>query len=175
MQNETTADNIMARFERWMLEPLKKDLADQNRRQFATFVLLSVAIDNLASMRYSYELPDRVKGNVKKRYQKFIENYFPTKYRKHAAVLYTGFRCQLVHAFQSKGVDLQQEEESRKHHLGRLRSGNICLNASEFFNDLVGAFEKYKGELAGPSADPKIVAALERAGYKPWVHTTVSA
>jgi hypothetical protein len=165
------AENVLGKFEKWVLKPLKKDIEDPNRSHFNGFILMSVIIDNLASMRYRSELPDRVNGNIGRRYRKFIENYFPSKYKSHSVNLYRGYRCHLVHAFQIKGFDVQQVETARRHHLKRLKSGELCLHSHELLKDIFAAFEKFKSELMGANSKQNVVEAFKKANFHGWAHT----
>lgn len=168
----TLAENVLAKFEKWVLQPLKADIADPKRSHFNGFILLSVVIDNLACMRYKSEIPASEKGYVGKRYRKFIGNYFPNAYKAHASKLYSGFRCQLVHSFQIDGFDVQQEEVARKHHLKTLKSGDLCLHSQELLKDTLEAFDKFKAELIGAGAKPAVVEAFRKSNYHGWVHTS---
>lgn len=167
MTRETLAENILNRFETSVLTPLKRDVADPGRSRPAVFILLSVALDNLASIRYLAEIPDRERGCVGKRYRRFIETYLPSAYKPHADLLYKGFRCGLVHEFQLKGIEIL-DDDAREKHLKNREGGAIGLHAEEFLAGLLAAFEKLKADLTGPNAQPDVVAAFEKSGYKKW-------
>jgi hypothetical protein len=169
----TLAENVLGKFEKWVLMPLKEDIENQGRNHFNGFILLSVVIDNLASMRYRSQYPDSVRGNIGLRYRKFIENYFPAKYKKHSGNLYRGYRCKLVHAFQIGGFDVQQGEGARKYHLRKLKSGALCLHSHELMKDVLQAYEKFKSEVLGASQKPEVVAAFKRGNYHGWAHAEV--
>jgi hypothetical protein len=171
MRQETVIENLIARFECWILKPLQEDVADQSRSHFILFILFSVAIDNLASIRYLGEIPDTVEGAVGKRYREFIRNYMPAKYKRFADVLYKGFRCKLVHEFQLEGFDIRQDLKSREQHLSEVLNKNICLNSEEFLKDLIFAFNKLKMDMLGTTAKKHILEAFEKTSYKHWVHT----
>lgn len=171
----TLAENVISKFEKWVLVPLKKDIEDPERNHFNAFILLSVVIDNLASIRYQSEFPDKVKGNIGKRYQKFITSYLPAKYKDFAPVLYKDFRCKLVHAFQIQGFDVQQEETARGHHLKKLKTGDLCLHTHELLKDVLEAFQQFKSELLGPNQKSEVVAAFKNADYHGWSHTKSEA
>ena len=151
------------------MEPIE----DTSRNQFNGFILLSVVIDNLASMRYRGEYPDIEPGNIKFRYKKFIENYFPLKYKNYSGRLYRGFRCELVHAFQISGFDIQQGEVARQYHLKRLKSGALCLHAQELLKDVLEAYGKLRSELIGEKAKPEVIEAFKRGNYRGWAHAEI--
>ncbi len=171
MQSQTIAENNLERFDRWVLAPLRALVANQQQSHVAAFILISVAIDELSTMRYRGEIPDREHGPVRRRYEKFITTYFPTSYKEHAPLLYNGFRCKLVHEFQLEGIDIQQDEASKERHLKRLGGNIVCLNSTRLLEDLVSAFERLKRDLIGPTADPAAVSSFEKGGYKRWTHT----
>lgn len=167
----THAQDVLGKFEKWVLMPLKEDIENPERNHFNSFILLSVVIDNLAYMRYRSEYPDSVRGNMRRRYQAFIENYFPIDYRGHSENLYRGYRCKLVHAFQIGEFDVQQSEGARRFHLKKLDSGALCLHSHELLKDVLEAFEKYKSQLLAENPEPDVVAAFNGANYHGWTHT----
>jgi hypothetical protein len=169
----TLAEEMLENFEKWVLTPLKEDIEDPRRNHFNSFLLLSIVIDNLATMRYRSEYPDLEPGNIKRRYGKFIENYFPRKYRRLSDKLYRGFRCELVHAFQISGFDLQQGEKARRYHLKKLNSGALCLHSHELLKDVFKAYKKLRAELIGENIKPDVVAAFEDGTYRGWSHVEV--
>ena len=169
----TPAENVLGNFEKWVLMPLKADIENPDRNHFNGFILLSVVIDNMASMRYRGEYPDMEPGNIKHRYKKFIENYFPIQYKHLSNKLYRGFRCELVHAFQLSGFDIQQGEIARKYHLKRVKSGALCLHSEELLRDVLEAYARLKSELIGEKAKPEVIEAFNLGNYRGWAHAEV--
>ena len=172
MASESLAENILSRFERWVLAPLERQMRD-GAAPYAAFLLMSIALDNLASIRYSGEIPDRVQGCVGKRYRAFIENYLPGKYKPHAALLYKGFRCRLVHEFQLDEIEIRQGDDSRAKHLAKASGDKLIVHSAELCADLMAAYQKLKSDLTGAAANPAIVREFETSGYKKWLHTEI--
>jgi len=168
----STLQNLFSKLELWIIKPLRKDVRKHTKRNhFIPFVVFSILIDNLASIRYSGEFPDTPeKSFVGKRYRKFIKEYMPSKYKKHCQDLYAGFRCKLVHGFQLNSFDIGQAPATRKHHLTKVNGGNTYLHSGEFMKDLNSAFKKVKKNMVGPKANPEIVKAFEKTDYLAWTH-----
>jgi hypothetical protein len=164
---ETLAANILMSFEKSMLAPLRADVATPHRPRPAVFILMSVALDHLACIRYLGEIPDRVSGGVGKRYRAFIQNYLPSAYKPHADVLYRGFRCGLIHEFQLKDIALL-DDDAREKHLKRVEGGALGLHAEPLLEAIVSAYERLRSELTGPQADPELIKIFEKSGYKKW-------
>jgi len=89
--NKKDIPDLLDCFERWVLNPLKEDIQNKNRSHFNIFIVLAVAIDNLANIRYAGEIQKTIcsPNVVGKRYKTFIKQYMP-KYKKHRHVLYDG-------------------------------------------------------------------------------------
>jgi hypothetical protein len=165
------AENILAHYDRWVLKHLRADVRrHKSRNHFILFVMFSVALDNLASIRFLGEMPDKPRLQGGARYRRFITEYMPPKYSAHADLLYKGFRCKLVHQFQLDGFDLRQDRESRNLHLEPVEHGNVCLHSDIFLKDILSAFKRVKRDLVGRKAKPQIVAAFEKTDYKYWIH-----
>jgi hypothetical protein len=166
MQHKVDLKDFLGKYERWILAPIREDLMRQDRSHFNVFILLSVVLDNLASIRYSYEIPDSEKGAVGKRYRKFIKEYMPNVYKKYAGKLYSGFRCKLVHEFQLNYFDIRQNCPSL--HLTEVENKKICLESSCLGEAVLSAFEKLKGQLIGSTPIPQIVEAFSKSSYRGW-------
>ncbi|MFH1368050.1 MAG: hypothetical protein ABII64_02860 [Elusimicrobiota bacterium] len=157
--------DLLNKLDSWILKPLGRDIKYyKSRNQFISFIILSIVIDNLASIRYKEEIPDKIRGAVGMRYKKFIENYMPREYKIHKDHLYVDFRCKIIHVFQLKYFDLQQSKLSEKYHLEIMPSGDICLNSKCFYKDVYKAYGKLRRDLTGKTAAPE---------YGPLSHTEI--
>ena len=170
-----TAKNVLDSFEKWVLVPLRRVLiGNPKETHFIAFVILCVAIDNLASIRYLGDYPPkRQRYHGKKRYKDFIENYMPKPYQAFSNTLYEDFRCNLVHQFQLTVFDVQQSPSSEKMHLQRIRNGKICLNSRLLYEDIRSAYKKLRKELIGKHPDKQALTSFSNAGYQKWSHKDV--
>ena len=169
---EETLKNLFSKLELWMIKPLRADVRKHTtRNHFIPFVVFSILIDNMASIRYLGEFPDTPgNSNVGKRYRKFIKEYMPAKYKKQRHPLYEGFRCKLVHKFQLDSFDIGQSPASRKHHLEKVNNGNTFLHSQEFLKELIIGFLYLKKYLVGPKSKAVIVNSLAASDYRTWTH-----
>ena len=168
---ELTLLNTFEKYEKWILDPLAEDVRRQDRSQFNVFIVISAAIDNLASIRFLGEISHGAKDGVSKRYRKFIREYFHPKYAAFAKRLYTGFRCKLIHEFQLKGFDIRQDLASRSSHLSTDSMGNVCINSECLYEDLMSSFVKLREDMVGPKAKSEIVGSFSKTGHGYWFHT----
>lgn len=166
MQHKVNIEDFLSKFERWILVPLQEDVKREDRSHFNIFIVLSAVIDNLACIRYSFEIPDKEKGAVGMRYRKFIREYMPSEYTMYADQLYKGFRCKLVHEFQLDDFDIRQNCPDR--HLQVVEKGKICLDSSKLSQDVMRAFETLKQQMVGPKARKDIVESFRKSNYRDW-------
>jgi len=104
-------------------------LLQQNETARLSFVCMVTAIDALAGYRY----PGIASS---KRFQLFIEHYFPKNYRAHAPNLYI-FRCRLLHNFSPAHFTLTHAASPS--HLTPSSIGDTILSDDAFFADLRAA------------------------------------
>jgi hypothetical protein len=114
-------------------------LLRQSETAFLSFMCAVAAIDALAGYRYTTD-----KDMYGKRFELFIENYFPTSYASHAKNL-CKLRCHLLHNFSPAYFTVVHE--SPADHLQPSSIGDTILSDKVFFADLKAAAMKFFDEV----------------------------
>ncbi len=126
-----------------------------------SFILVACAIDWLAGLWWGKS----TKGEVKEAYTGFIDEFFPPgKY--DADGLYDSLRNGLVHMFTIKGRKYALSHNKSWLHLKHNTSGEIYLNAEDFFADWLTAKNKFFDAVdKDPVLLDKLLERYERDGF----------
>lgn len=116
-------------------------LLRSNDTAFLSFLCVIAAIDAVAGYRYQ--------TGSEARFTRFIADYFPAGYARHAANLYV-FRCRMLHNFSPAGFSLVHAQPEK--HLQTSTIGDVYLDDASFFEHMRAGAERYFAELASSQA-----------------------
>ena len=126
-----------------------------NDSAFLAFICIVTATEALSGYRYGG-------GNLSRRFEQFVREYFPDAYAPHAEGLYA-LRKKLVHAFSTGPFQLIHHRSDM--HLRVTTRGEVILNAEDTYGALLSAAQKYFAELdAADDLKRQMVERLDEEG-----------
>ena len=126
-----------------------------NDSAFLAFICCVTATEALSGYRYA-------DPQVRRRFVRFVREYFPEVYMTHAEALYE-MRNKLVHAFSTGSFKLIHHRSDM--HLRVTPRGDVILNAKDVYAALLTAAQKYFGELRASSVlQDQMVRRLDSEG-----------
>ena len=113
------------------------------------------AMEALSGFRYA-----ATENDSGKRFEMFIQDYYPPEYHEFADGRWWTFRCRMVHAFSPVGFSLIHHHSEVHFRLGQ--NGKPILNAEDFYAALVIAAQAYFRALRGDAdLQTAFIARLE--------------
>ena len=131
-------DEIEDVFDRWIIQGIK--LLSSTEAVSLTFVLISCAIDYLASFNVGGETTRNDYINFLKEYKWFTKKYNPKD-------IYHSLRCGLVHNFTIKDGKYALTNNHSELHLCVDKKGQIFLNFEDFFKDFKRLKKEYFNQI----------------------------
>lgn len=137
-------------FKEFLEGPIKEQiraigLGDKGREfAYHAFALDAISIEFIGKIARCKNKEDFIKGgNEQSDFIDTIQNYFPSKYKPFAKLLYDDLRCGMAHFFGPKsGLELLTKSKGKKHNLDILPNGKRLLYFWDFHNDLCNAIDK---------------------------------